>query len=78
MLPEVGVFSCLTGVLGAGEWKGLGLSKVFPVRPALGGAGDAVGVEISFSHTTNHCLNIIRKKFMLYIPVQSTDSSPVL
>lgn len=49
MLPEVGVFSCLTGVLGAGEWKGLGLSKVFPVRPALGGAGDAVRVEISFS-----------------------------
>lgn len=51
MLPVVGVFSCLTGVLGAGEWKGLGLSKVLPVRPALGGAGDAVRVEMSFINT---------------------------
>lgn len=42
MLPVVGVFSCLTGVLGAEEWNGLGLSKLLPVRPALGGAGDPV------------------------------------
>ncbi len=60
MLPVVGVFSCLTGVLGDGEWKGLGLSKVFPVRPALGGAGDAVMAEMSFNHTFL-CLNIIMK-----------------
>lgn len=46
MLPVLGVFSCLTGVLGAGEWNGLGLSKLLPVRPVLEGAGDAVKEEM--------------------------------
>lgn len=51
MLPVVGVFSCLTRVLGAGEWKGLGLSKVLPVRPALGGVDDPARVDLSFNKT---------------------------